>query len=201
MKKLHKNNFILLFSSFALSTTLIGCTPSKVNNEQMKEEITTQVLNQTLEQTENIIETGKVTAQEVKERNKDKEIEEYIALLKQEILEVKDTAKEKWNSEETQEKINNIKQKSKDLFDFVVNGKEINGIKFKDLSDNGKEMAKNGLKELDGYIEMLIPNYKERFHDWTVDKGADALEKYDSLKEWYNNYKEEVTEEYNSRTK
>lgn len=194
MKKLHKNNFILLFSSFALSTTLFGCAPSKINNEQIKEEITTQVLNQTLEQTEKIIETGKVIAQEVKERNKDKEIEEYIALLKQEISEVKDTAKEKWNSEETQEKINNIKQKSKDLFDFVVNGKEINGIKFKDLSDNGKEIAKNGLKELDGYIEMLIPDYKERFHDWTVDKLADAAE-------WYNNYKQEVTEELNSRTK
>lgn len=201
MKKLHKNNFILLFSSFALSTTLFGCASSKINNEQIKEEITTQVLNQGLENADNIIETGIITEQEIKERIRDKKIEDYIAQLKQEISEVKETAKEKWNSEETQEKINNIKQKSKDLFDFVVNGKEINGIKFKDLSDNGKEIAKNGFKELDGYIEMLIPNYKERFHDWTVDKGADAIEKYESLKEWYNNYKEEVTEEYNSRTK
>ena len=199
MKKLYKNNFIILISSIALSSTLIGCTPSKINNEEMKEEVTTQVLKQSLKQTDNIEETGQIIIQEIKERNKDKEIEEYITLFRQEISDFGQLAKEKWDSEETQEKLNNIKQKSKDLFDFVFNGKEINGIKFKDLSDNGKQIAQDGLYELDGYMELLIPNYKQRFYDWTIDKGADTLETYDSLKEWYNNYKEETLEEYNYR--
>ena len=87
------------------------------------------------------------------------------------------------------------------LFDFVFNGKEINGITFNDLSEEGKEIAKNGLYEIDSYLELVIPNYKERFKDWTVDKGADAVELFNSLKEDYQNYKEDVMEEYNSRRK
>ena len=90
-----------------------------------------------------------------------------------------------------------IRQKSKDLFDFVFNGKEINGIKFKDLSDNGKKIVQNGLEELDYYTELMIPNYQERLHELIVNKGVDLLETYDSVKQWYDQYKVEITEEYN----
>ena len=165
----------------------------------MKEEINREVIEQSLKQTDNIEETGQAIAQEIKEKNKDKEIEEYITLFRQEISELGKSAKEKWDSEETQEKIKKIKQKSKDLFDFVFNGKEINGIKFKDLSDNGKEIAQNGLYELDYYIELMIPNYKDKTYDTLVNGGAAILEKIDSAKKWYDNYQEDVIEEYNSR--
>lgn len=199
MKKLYKNNFTVLISTLALSSSLVACTPSKINDEQMKEEINREVIEQSLKQTDNIEETGQAIAQEIKEKNKDKEIEEYITLFRQEISELGKSAKEKWDSEETQEKIKKIKQKSKDLFDFVFNGKEINGIKFKDLSDNGKEIAQNGLYELDYYIELMIPNYKDKTYDTLVNGGAAILEKIDSAKKWYDNYQEDVIEEYNSR--
>lgn len=192
MKKLYKNNFAVLISSLALSSSLIACTPNKINNEQIKKKTTAHVI----EQTDKIEEKADSIT---KESDKDKQIEEYIINLKKEILELREQSKEKWNSEETQEKIKLIKQKSKDLFDFVFNGKEINGITFKDLSEEGKQITKERLYEIDRYIDLLIPDYKERFHDWTVDKGADAIEKYDSLKQWYQNYKEETLEEYNSR--
>lgn len=197
MKKLYNNHFNILISSFALASNLIACTPNKINSEQMQEEITTQVVDQT----NNIVKMGQNTVQEIKDKNKDKEIEEYISQLKQEISEFGTSAKEKWNSEETQEKIDNIKQKSKDLFDFVVNGKEINGIKFKDLSDNGKEIVKESMDELDEYMELLIPNYKERAYEKIVNGGAKLLEEVDSLKETFEKYKEDVLKEYNSRTK
>ena len=199
MKKLYKNNFTVLISTLALSSSLVACTPSKINDEQMKEEINREVIEQSLKQTDNIEETGQAIAQEIKEKNKDKEIEEYITLFRQEISELGKSAKEKWDSEETQEKIKKIKQKSKDLFDFVFNGKEINGIKFKNLSDNGKEIAQNGLYELDYYIELMIPNYKDKTYDTLVNGGAAILEKIDSAKKWYDNYQEDVIEEYNSR--
>lgn len=199
MKKLYKNNFTILVSSLALSSSLMACTPSKTNDEQIKREILTETLNQTVKEADNIIKKGEEVTKEIEERNKDKEIEEYITLFRQEISELGNSAKEKWNSEKTQEKIQNIKQKSKDLFDFVFNGKEIKGIKFKDLSDNGKEIAQNGLYELDYYIELMIPNYKDRLKDWTVEKGADAIDLYDTIKNWYHDYQEDVMEEYKSR--
>ena len=189
MKKLYKNNFTVLLSTLAVSSALLSCTPVKNNNietAEIKAEITKDYQKE------------KQTNNGIKENN-DKEIEEYIGNLKKEAEELSKISKEKWESEEVQEKVNAVKKKIKDLFDFVFNGKEINGITFKDLSDEGKENAKKSLEELDYYIELLIPNYKERFHDWTVDKGADALETYDELKNWYNNYKEETLEEYNKR--
>lgn len=199
MKKLYKNNFTVLISSLAISSTLIACTPSKTNDEQIKREIITQTLKQTKNEADKVIKKGEELTKELKERKKDKEIEEFITLFRQEISELGNIAKDKWNSEETQEKLNNIKQKSKDLFNFVFNGKEINGIKFKDLSDNGKEIAQNGLHELDYYIELMIPNYKDRLKDWTVDTGADAVELFGTIKNIYQNYQEDVMEEYSSR--
>lgn len=199
MKKLYKNNFTILISSLALSSSLIACAPNKTNKEQIKNDIVTKTLIQTVNEADDIINKGKNISKEMKNRNKDKEIKEYINEFKQEIFDLKNTAKEKWNSKETQEKISMIRQKLKNLFDFIFNGKEINGITFANLSEEGKQITLNGFYELDGYIELLIPNYKERFHDWTIDKGADALERYDSLKEWFDGYREETQEEYDSR--
>ena len=199
MKKLYKNKFTVLIASIAVSSTLVACTPSKINTEQMKEETTTQVVKQASNQAYNIIDLSGKTAQDIKNRNKDAEIEEYLTVFRQEILDLKETAKEKWESEETQEKIENIKQKSKDLFDFVVNGKEINGITFKDLSENGKQTVQNTLRELDSYIELMIPGYKSRFENWLIEKGVGAVETYNNAKDWYQDYKEKVMKEYESR--
>lgn len=197
--KIIDNNIKVLIASIAVSTTLAACTSSKINTEQMKEETTTQVVKQVSNQAYNIIDLSGKTAQDIKNRNKDAEIEEYLTVFRQEILDLKETAKEKWESEETQEKIKNIKQKSRDLFDFVVNGKEINGITFKDLSENGKQTVQNTLRELDSYIELMIPGYKSRFENWLTEKGTDAVE---VAVEAYNNakeYKEKVMKEYESR--
>ena len=196
MRKLYRKNFTVLLSSLALSSSLFACTPAK-NNQNSEYETANLIIKNAIDQENNYIEKAEDTFQVVQEKNKDKEIEEYITLLKQQISELGSIAKEKWNSEETQEKLVMIRQKSKDLFDFVFNGKEINGIKFKDLSDNGKKIVQNGLEELDYYTELMIPNYQERLHELIVNKGVDLLETYDSVKQWYDQYKVEITEEYN----
>lgn len=198
-KIINNKNFTVLIASIAVSSTLVSCTPSKINTEEMKEETTTQVVKQASNQAYNIIDLSGKTAQDIKNRNKDAEIEEYLTVFRQEILDLKETAKEKWESEETQEKIENIKQKSKDLFDFVVNGKEINGITFKDLSENGKQTVQNTLRELDSYIELMIPGYKSRFENWLIEKGVGAVEAYNNAKDRYQDYKEKVMKEYESR--
>lgn len=193
MAKLHKNKFIALVASSAIVLTLtnVSCRPKR---EQTNAESVSEIYNAYKE---------KPTKNEeiITKEEADLIIEEYVSNLKEEMIEISSYSKEKWQSDEVQEKVNFVKQKTKDLFDFIFNDKEINGITFNDLSDEGKEIAKNGLYEIDSYLELVIPDYKERFKDWTVDKGADAVELFNSLKEDYNNYKEEVMENYNSRRK
>ena len=75
MKKLYKNNFVVLISSLALSSSLIACTPNKINNEQIKKKTTAHVI----EQTDKIEEKADSIT---KESDKDKQIEEYIINLK-----------------------------------------------------------------------------------------------------------------------
>ena len=198
MKKLYKSkNVVAILTTLSIAAFLNACTPLKEKKEETNEQQVSQILEyyETEEPEENIEEQS----DEITKETSDENIKEYIAELREEIKELKEYSKEKWQSEEVQEKYSNVKKKAKDLFDFIFNDKEINGITFKDLSEEGKEITINGFYELDEYIELLVPNYKERFHNWTVDKGADALETYDNLKEWYNNYKEETIEEYSLR--
>lgn len=205
MNKLYKNkNMVaILTTTLSLAAILNACTPSKENKEEPKEEQISSTLEyeKTEENQEETTkeESNKEIIEEQTQEESDKEIKEYVDELREEVTELKDYSEEKWQSEEVQEKRNNVKEKAKSLFDFIFNGKEINGITFKDLSEEGKQITLNGFYELDGYIELLIPNYKERLYDWTVDKGADAKETYDSLKEWFEKYKEDVLEEENSR--
>lgn len=209
MTKLYKNkNMIALFTSLSLTIFLTACAPSKNNNEmpnkeQLNQNEESQNKDEQIIESEQTIESEEIIephSEETKEETSDEKIKEYVDDLREEISELKEYSKEKKQSKEVQEKYNKAKEKTKALFDFIFNGKEINGITFKDLSKKGKQTAEEGFYELDNYIELFIPDYKKRFYDWTVDKGADALEEFDALKEWYNGYKEDVKEEYSGRS-
>lgn len=201
MNKLHKNQFVAIIIAGALSSSLVACAPKKESKVEQTSEVSQTIVSEAVDKIDmtEIDKAVKTSTRKIKQRQADKTIEEYTSSLREEISNLGNYAKETWNSETVQTKYNNAKQKLTDLFNFVVNGEEINGITFKDLSDNGKEIAQNGLYELDGYLNKYIPNYKERFHDWTVDKGADVVELWDKIKNSYEEYKGEVTEEYNNR--
>lgn len=198
MLKLEKKQYTVLISSVALSSLLTGCVPAKTNdiNEQ-KSVIQKQIINTVVDKTGQTIESAKNTIEdaieEEKQKESDKKINDFINNLKEELSELKQTAKDKWNSDEVQEKVKTVKQKFKDLFDFVFNGKEINGVTFKELSQNGKEIAKNGFYDIKEYIET------GNLYDLLVDQGANLWDAYDSFEQLIGDYIDDVAEEHNSR--
>lgn len=196
--KLDKKKAITLLSCVALAATLYSCmSPKKESNSQKGNvESITQV-----EET-----TSEPKSQSTKENASNKEdniSKEYIEYLKEEINEVESYAKDKWNSEECIKKREDIKERLKTLIDFVFNGKEINGKTFKDLKTEEKEKIVLELTKLDGKIDEYIPDYKERFNDWLVEKSANAkkwlIDRSADLKEVWEDYKSDVEEEYQKR--
>ncbi len=189
--KIQNKKFVAILSSFAFVATLSRCMPSNnINNEKR------ETVEEVREESTNVV--------EIKEEKTDTSIiKEYIDYLKQEFAQLESYSKEKWNSEECIEKRENIKENIKTLSDFIFNGKEINGVTFKELKEDEKEKLLTELESLDSKIDEYIPDYKERFKDWMVDKGADAkewlVEKSADLKEMWENYKNDVEEEYNNR--
>lgn len=187
--KLHNNKVIVIISSFALVTTLSSCTPDNKNS-----------LNKDNRENLEIINDNQTKENKTEEKNF---TNEYLEELKQDFKELENYDEDKWNSEKCIEKRKKFKEKISILTDFVFNGKEINGITFKELKEKEKENIKKELDNLDNKMEEYIPDYKERLKDWFIDKSADAKELLvdtgASIKEMWNNYKEEVNKDYNSR--
>ncbi len=197
--KLTKNkiNTILVTISFALS--LESCARPKENNttNYVSQDVIIQAVDFGLHKCETVIDNTKPEISQIKA---DSIIDSYMYSLSEEFDELKELAVEKWNSEEFQEKLTLIKQKLSDLVDFVFNGKEINGVTFDELSDTAKEKVKFFIQLIDAQLESLIPNYQDRFYNWLVGLGTDGLELWDELNETFNNYQNDVLDEYNSRT-
>jgi len=189
--KLDKKKAITILSCIALATTLYGCMSPKKETDSKKENI------------ETISEIEYQNTEEIVPNNEENVLEEYVDYLKEEINEVESYAEDKWNSEEVIQKREDIKEKLKTLIDFVFNGKEINGITFKELKTEEKEKIMLELTKLDIKIDEYIPDYKERFKDWFTEKSADAkdwlVDRGADLKKIWEDYKSEVEEEYQSR--
>ena len=204
MLKLDKKRKItVILTTAALSLTLASCGERKVNYEQSNQDSVKEITDAYKDEKK---EESSIDNTETNMEQSERFMKEYISDLKEEAKEVKEEAKKlkkigkkKLESEEFQEKKNKVKKKAKDLVDFVFNGKEINGYTFSDLSDEGKKKVKKELSNLDETMDYFIPDYKERFKEWTVEKGADAVDKYYSLKEKWNQYKQDVIDEYEPR--
>lgn len=213
-----RNKVIAVFIGTFLALSLINF-PNKQNanmeNQQKAEKIEKKYEKEIEEKTEETIteeieaanEQPKHISSEETEatenenlKQADEVIDEYIITLKDGFNELKNYTKDKWNSEEFQEKLTISKQRLKDLLDFVFNGKEIKGITFNDLSTEAKKEVVESLVELDSWIEKLFPEYKERLYEWLVRRGTDGIEIWNNLKEDFFNYKEDVLEEYSGRS-
>lgn len=197
MKIYRNNKIVAIIGSIAVALSLSAYTPNKA------EKPSETAIERTVGYTSNTMGRLGAAVQEAEEHLEqklaDKTIQEYLNALSDEIKNFYSSPVEYFNSEELMTKYERIKEETEKLFDFIFNGKDINGYTFKDLSDSGKEKAKEGLNMADEFIEKYIPDYKERFHDWTVDKGADAVELWENLQKWYNGYKDEVLEEHDRR--
>ena len=96
---------------------------------------------------------------------------------------LKNSATEAANSEEVQNELGKAMDNFQVLSDFIFNGAEIDGVTFSELSDEGKQNAKNALTSLDNTINELVPDYKNRFKEWFTDSAAKGLDALDSLKD------------------
>lgn len=158
----------------AIATSLIGCEATNTQN-QITDTSTTET---NTDSNYNDIKDYLQTQQE-----KDTEAEAAISIMLDGAEKLKDSATDAANSEEVQEQLTDAMDNFKVLSDFIFNGGEIDGVTFSELSDEGKENAKNALNSLDNTINELVPNYKERFKEWFTDSAAKGLDALDSLKD------------------
>lgn len=164
----------------AVASTLIGCQATNTQNQ------TTDT--QTTETSQDVQTNNDSNYNDVKDylqtkQEKDTEAEAAISIMLDGAEKLKDSASDAANSEEVKQQLSHAMDNFKVLSDFIFNGGEIDGVTFSELSDEGKENAKNALNSLDNTLNELIPNYKERFKEWFTDNAAKGLDALDSLKD------------------
>ena len=155
----------------------------KQTAEQKVENTTTQETieqNETQNNEQTNIETLDTTVETQEE--KDSAVESAINIMLDGADKLNESASKAANSEEVQGHLETSMQNLKDLTDFVFNGSEINGVTFSELSDEGKQKARDALSTLDETINYLIPNYRERFKNWFTDTAANGLDALEDLK-------------------
>lgn len=159
----------------AVASTLIGCQATNTQNQTTE---TSQGAQTNTDSNYNNVKDYLQTQQE-----KDTEAEAAISIMLDGAEKLKDSASDAANSEEVKQQLSHAMDNFKVLSDFIFNGGEIDGVTFSELSDEGKENAKNALNSLDNTLNELIPNYKERFKEWFTDNAAKGLDALDSLKD------------------
>ena len=164
----------------AVASTLIACQATNTQN-QTTDTQTTETSQDAQTNTDSNYNDVKDYLQTKQE--KDTEAEAAISIMLDGAEKLKDSASDAANSEEVKQQLSHAMDNFKVLSDFIFNGGEIDGVTFSELSDEGKENAKNALNSLDNTLNELIPNYKERFKEWFTDNAAKGLDALDSLKD------------------
>lgn len=164
----------------AVASTLIGCQATNTQN-QTTDTQTTETSQDAQTNTDSNYNDVKDYLQTQQE--KDTEAEAAISIMLDGAEKLKDSVSDAANSEEVKQQLSHAMDNFKVLSDFIFNGGEIDGVTFSELSDEGKENAKNALNSLDNTLNELIPNYKERFKEWFTDNAAKGLDALDSLKD------------------
>lgn len=184
-KKLYKIKGLTAIFTVAVATTLIGCQTDKTAETQNTEITQNAETDNNTETQNNEIENNTDDIKEYLSQQKDKDTaaEAAISIMLDGANKLKEDATESANSENVQNELSKAMDNFQVLSDFIFNGGEIDGVTFSELSDEGKEKAKNALSSLDNTINELVPNYKERFKEWFTDKAAKGLDSLDNLKE------------------
>ncbi len=164
----------------AVASTLIGCQATNTQ-KQTTDTQTTETSQDAQTNTDSNYNDVKDYLQTKQE--KDTEAEAAISIMLDGAEKLKDSASDAANSEEVKQQLSHAMDNFKVLSNFIFNGGEIDGVTFSELSDEGKENAKNALNSLDNTLNELIPNYKERFKEWFTDNAAKGLDALDSLKD------------------
>ena len=140
--------------------------------------------------------------QENQEETLDTEEFDYFDQAKKEIKELIES-----------EQVEQAKEKGKEYFitgvDFIFYDKEMNGVTFDDLTEEGKKVTLENLETIDGWIMEIAPDYKDKIgekyqvvKDFVSTTYYDALESikeslgeenYSAIQEKKNEIKESIT--------
>jgi len=186
-------------ATLAVGFVLVGCSKE---NENLSVSSSSQINS-----TSTISSTPSSTApsnleQENQEETLDTEEFDYFDQAKKEIKELIES-----------EQVEQAKEKGKEYFitgvDFIFYDKEMNGVTFDDLTEEGKKVTLENLETIDGWIMEIAPDYKDKIgkkyqvvKDFVSTTYYDALESikeslgeenYSAIREKKNEIKESIT--------
>ncbi len=159
-------------ATLAVGFVLVGCSKE---NENLSVSSSSQINS-----TSTISSTPSSTAssnleQENQEETLDTEEFDYFDQAKKEIKELIES-----------EQVEQAKEKGKEYFitgvDFIFYDKEINGVTFDDLTEEGKKVTLENLETIDGWIMEIAPDYKDKISEkYQVVKDFVSTTYYDAL--------------------
>lgn len=159
-------------ATLAVGFVLVGCSKE---NENLSVSSSSQINS-----TSTISSTPSSTAssnleQENQEETLDTEEFDYFDQAKEEIKELIES-----------EQVEQAKEKGKEYFitgvDFIFYDKEINGVTFDDLTEEGKKVTLENLETIDGWIMEIAPDYKDKISEkYQVVKDFVSTTYYDVL--------------------
>lgn len=159
-------------ATLAVGFVLVGCSKE---NENLSVSSSSQINS-----TSTISSTPSSTAssnleQEKQEETLDTEEFDYFDQAKKEIKELIES-----------EQVEQAKEKGKEYFitgvDFIFYDKEINGVTFDDLTEEGKKVTLENLETIDGWIMEIAPDYKDKISEkYQVVKDFVSTTYYDVL--------------------
>lgn len=186
-------------ATLAVGFVLVGCSKE---NENLSVSSSSQINS-----TSTISSTPSSTAssnleQENQEETLDTEEFDYFDQAKKEIKELIES-----------EQVEQAKEKGKEYFitgvDFIFYDKEMNGVTFDDLTEEGKKVTLENLETIDGWIMEIAPDYKDKISekyqvvkDFVSTTYYDVLESikeslgeenYSAIQEKKNKIKESIT--------
>lgn len=186
-------------ATLAVGFVLVGCSKE---NENLSVSSSSQINS-----TSTISSTPSSTAsstleQENQEETLDTEEFDYFDQAKKEIKELIES-----------EQVEQAKEKGKEYFitgvDFIFYDKEMNGVTFDDLTEEGKKVTLENLEAIDGWIMEIAPDYKDKISekyqvvkDFVSTTYYDVLESikeslgeenYSAIREKKNEIKESIT--------
>ena len=159
-------------ATLAVGFVLVGCSKE---NENLSVSSSSQINS-----TSTISSTPSSTASsnlepENQEETLDTEEFDYFDQAKKEIKELIES-----------EQVEQAKEKGKEYFitgiDFIFYDKEMNGVTFDDLTEEGKKVTLENLEIIDGWIMEIAPDYKDKIGEkYQVVKDFVSTTYYDVL--------------------
>lgn len=159
-------------ATLAVGFVLVGCSKE---NENLSVSSSSQINS-----TSTISSTPSSTASsnlepENQEETLDTEEFDYFDQAKKEIKELIES-----------EQVEQAKEKGKEYFitgvDFIFYDKEMNGVTFDDLTEEGKKVTLENLETIDGWIMEIAPDYKDKIGEkYQVVKDFVSTTYYDVL--------------------